>query len=164
MQKLLIVLTIVVSLVSACFIPNLCAQEVVRAKIEYPEDPMLTHNYTLCVRDLPDPYNPDGKIDPFITLAQWDAMDKPKEILEAAEIVKVPDTVLTRLDIQQYDLTGIVIGEAFRWAFFTSGEGKGRAYKGAEGDYIGRDGIKIQSIDHGNVQLSNGNNITKKAW
>lgn len=161
MHKILKIVMVIVGLVVAWYVPDLYAEEVARFKIEYAK---AEYDVPVrCARDLPDPYDPTGKIDPFASMETW-YVQTAAVVKEPVEVVQVPDTVLTRLAIQQYDLTSIIIGESFRWAFFTSEAGKGRSYKGSEGDYIGKDGVKIESIDLGIVQLTDGSAITKKVW
>lgn len=163
-KRKLFCLAIVIGLVVAWYIPDCFAGDVIRKAAISPKGEITAMSYT-CVEKLPSKYNPEGKINPFITMAQWDAIDNPRPVeTNLPEIVKIPDTILTRWGVQQYNLTGVVIGETFRWAFFTSEAAVGRAYKGVEGDFIGRDGVKIVSINKGNVSFSDGNNMTKSAW
>ena len=92
-------------------------------------------------------YDPTDKIDPFTNplLAVEEVIEEPEP-----EVVKVPDTVLTRWDMSQLELTGTVINVTFRFAAFTTPEG-GRCYKGMVGDHIGKEGFKITSIEGGYV-------------
>lgn len=162
-MRILIYIITIITLVSAMYIPNCMATTTIR-KLAISPKGEITLLPVVCVEKLPAKYNPEGKINPFTTLAQWDAIDNPRPVKTLLEIVKIPDTMLTRYSVQQYDLTGVVIGETFRWAFFTTKANVGRAYKGVEGDFIGRDGIKIETINRGNVRLSNDVSFTKKAW
>ena len=100
---------------------------------------------------IPAPYNPEGKIDPFANplLVVEKKVEEPKP-----EPIDVPETALTKWDHSQLTLTGTIINHTFRWAAFITPAG-GQAYKGQVGDYVGKDGLRISSIDNGVVVCKN---------
>jgi Tfp pilus assembly protein PilP len=132
---------------------------VLRFTIDSEDNPTLTENELGIEKKLwtsmkaatknpaPPVYDPEGKIDPF-TNPLLVKIEKVEEL--EPETVEVPDTVLTRWDMSQLELTGTVINGTFRFAAFTTPEG-GRSYKGMVGDHIGKEGFKITSIEGGYV-------------
>jgi Tfp pilus assembly protein PilP len=67
----------------------------------------------------------------------------------------VPKTPLTKWNLTQLRLTSVMVSEKFGWAFFETPEG-GRVYKGVVGDYLGKDGLTIKSINSKGIVLSDG--------
>lgn len=102
---------------------------------------------------IPEPYDPAGKIDPFATIEKPIIVAQAESITVAQNVV--PDTPLTRWSVGQLELTSIMVGTNFGWAFFKTPD-NARAYKGVVGDYIGKDGITIESITIKCVVLSDG--------
>jgi len=124
---------------------------VLRFKINPEDNPTITKLWTSlkhATKDTEHPvYDPTGKIDPFQNPLE---VAFKEEKVEEPEPIAVPDTMLTRWDMSQLELTGTVINGTFRFAAFTTPEG-GRCYKGMVGDHVGKEGFKITSIEGGHV-------------
>ena len=97
------------------------------------------------------PYDPTGKIDPFDNSFMNPVEVKESEAEVHREAVKVPETALTKWDLSQLSLTGTILGETATFAAFTAPD-HGRCYKGVVGDFIGKDGHRIQLIENGLVE------------
>ena len=83
-------------------------------------------------------YNPAGKIDPFKTFIVQE---------ESIEEKKKPKTYLETLDISQFELVAIIIGEDGSWAMVRDPKGLGHVIR--KGTFIGLNMGVVQEIkDH----------------
>jgi type IV pilus assembly protein PilP len=93
-------------------------------------------------KETPEPYNPQGKIDPFEPLYK----DEP-EIPAASQHKhkkRVPRTPLERIDLGQLKLVGIIVAPSGNRALVQEASGKGYIIK--EGTYIGLNSGRVAEI------------------
>ena len=127
---------------------------VITKKIFYP-DPLLMHDFTAKTYIVPPVYDPDRKINPFLVILPAEEKATKKQ-----ELVKlVPTTPLTKWAVGQLKLTSVVINHVFAYAYFTTPEST-RVYRGEVGNYVGKSGGTIASIEYGVVNLTDGTNIS----
>ena len=90
--------------------------------------------------NLPLPYNPKGKIDPFEPLVR----EMPAAVKKKKNIKRKPRTPLERIALSQLKLTAIILASSGNRALVEETSGKGYVVK--EGTYIGINGGKISNI------------------
>jgi len=111
-------------------------------------DPRLEYDFTPKVYDIPPVYNPDKKVDPFMSIF-------PAENKEDKVMANIPETPLTKWKTSQLKLTSIIVNHVFAYAYFITPENE-KVYRAEVGNYIGKKGTTISSIKTGVVSLSNG--------
>jgi len=114
-------------------------------------DPRLEYDFTPKVYDIPPVYNPDKKVDPFMSIF-------PAENKEDKVMANIPETPLTKWRTSQLKLTSIIVNHVFAYAYFTI-PNEERVYRAEVGNYIGKSGTTISSIKTGVVSLSDGDVI-----
>lgn len=127
------------------------AGTVLRFKIDPENNPTIevdAEKYALQEAVAPSEYNPNGKLDPF--QSPFDI--KPDKIRDKDKTL-VPSTGLTKWDLSQMKLTSTVVNGTKRFAAFNTPTG-GQCYMGKIGDYIGKQGHTIVSIDPGKVVVA----------
>ena len=85
------------------------------------------------------PYNPAGKIDPFVPLYK----DKPV-VTKVKKVRRTPRTPLEKVDVSQLKLTGIIRAASGNKALVTEASGKGYVIK--KGTYVGLHSGKVTEI------------------
>ena len=115
---------------------------VITKYVIYP-DPILEHDFTLPVFDIPPRYNPEGVINPFITTTEHDEADLRNAKITKKVVIEIPMTTLTRVEMSKLHLTSVIVNHTFAYAFFTVGSSS-RCYKATMGDYVGKKGITIK--------------------
>ena len=90
----------------------------------------------------PEPYNPQGKIDPFEPLYK----DEPEipAAKQTERVKRVPRTPLERIDLGQLKLVGIIMAPSGNRALVQEASGKGYIIK--EGTYIGLNSGRVVQI------------------
>lgn len=163
-MKKLINIAFVFAMVSTCFVLVYgCGEQVgpvvITKSIVYP-DPLLEHDFTAAVYDIPPRYNPEGVVNPFMTTEDYLAATKRKVKAKIAEkeVIDVPMTTLTSAALRDLNLTSVVVNHTFAYAFFTVGNSE-KCYKATVGNHVGTDGITITGITPGVVHLSDGNTL-----
>ena len=127
---------------------------VITKQVIYP-DPLLTHDFTSMVHDIPPVYTSKGKINPFLVILPAE----PKKAKRQELVKLVPTTPLTKWAVGQLKLTSIVVNHVFAYAYFTTPE-SARVYRGEIGNYVGKNGSTIASIEPGVVILADGTDIS----
>jgi type IV pilus assembly protein PilP len=93
---------------------------------------------------VPELYNPENKIDPFMPLFR----EGPKEEVEISQKVererRVPRTPLERIDLSQLKLVGIIQSPSGNKGLVEEASGKG--YIISRGSYIGTNGGRVVEI------------------
>jgi Tfp pilus assembly protein PilP len=148
-MKYLFSIVIIILLMVVVCINNIHAQTIITKKVVNEE--LLGANLFTKERCVPPVYDPKGKIDPFKPIEEYNTMAKSESIVVSI----VPKTPLTKWNLTQLRLTSVMVSEKFGWAFFETPEG-GRVYKGVVGDYLGKDGLTIKSINSKGIVLSDG--------
>jgi Tfp pilus assembly protein PilP len=101
------------------------------------------------VAKIPDFYNPESKIDPFMPLFR----DGPKEEIEISQKVererRVPRTPLERIDLSQLKLVGIIQASGGNKGLVQEASGKG--YIISMGTYMGTHGGRVVNIANDRV-------------
>jgi type IV pilus assembly protein PilP len=90
----------------------------------------------------PEPYNPQGKIDPFEPLYK----DEPEipAAKQSKRVKRVPRTPLERIDLGQLKLVGVIMAPSGNRALVQEASGKGYIIK--EGTYIGLNSGRVVQI------------------
>jgi len=164
-MKRLINISFVFAVVSTCLVLVYGCGEVkgpmvITKSIIYP-DPLLEHDFTARAYDVPLRYNPEGVVNPFMTLADHRAAAVRTAKIAKTDVIDVPITTLTSAALRDLNLTSVVVNHTFAYAFFTVGSSE-KCYKATIGDYVGKNGITITSITPGVVHLSDGNTLAKR--
>jgi len=123
-----------------------------------------THNLSIPGQDIP-PYNPAGKIDPFIVLIKETIVKNP-DTSEPPFIDPVPKEPLQLIDLSQLKLTAIVIRDNGNRGLVQESSGKGHII--AKNTLIGTRGGKVIEITKDRVIIEermrndSGRIVTKK--
>ena len=152
----IVLLVIAVSLAGITVFANDPITEplIITKKVIYPDD-LLDHDWSSKTYEIPPPYNPEGKTDPFLVILPAEPTKAKKQ--ELAKLV--PTTPLTKWTVGQLELTSVIVNHVFAYAYFTT-PANSKVYRGEVGNYVGKLGSTIASIEYGVVNLSDGTNLS----
>lgn len=116
-------------------------------------DPILDYDFSTKAYPIPPRYNPHGKIDPFMNIEQAEIRKPGTALLKT-----IPKTPLTKFELSKLRLTSVIVNHHFAYAYFITPDGP-IVLRAEVGNYIGKLGSTITSIEPGIVNMSDGNVI-----